>query len=58
MKIEISLEDYNALVTVGRMYLDALDRDPENEMLTLPQAFRVTEVREAVNRAEQRAWNK
>lgn len=34
------------------MYLDALDSDPENEYLTLPEAILVTEVREAVERVE------
>lgn len=44
--------DLDALAAVGRMYLDALDADPDYEMLTLPQAMRVTEVREAVQRYE------
>lgn len=48
-------KDLAVLAQVGRMYLDALDADPENEMLTLPEAYRVTEVREAVDRAEERA---
>lgn len=46
-------EDLNVLAQVGRMYLDALDTDPENEMLTLPQALMVAAVREAVDRTEQ-----
>lgn len=45
-------DDLRVLAAVGRMYLDALDTDPENEMLTLPEAFRVTQVREAVERQE------
>lgn len=45
--------DMAALARVGRMYLDALDDDPENEALTLVEAFSVTEVREAVERFEQ-----
>jgi len=44
--------DLDVLATVGRMYLEALDSDPDNEMLTLPQAMLVTEVREAVERRE------
>ena len=36
------------LAEVGRMYLTALDEDPENEYLTLPEAFKVTMVREAL----------
>lgn len=43
-------DDVRILVTVGRMYLEALDSDPENEMLTLPEAMLVTQVREAVRR--------
>ena len=42
--------DLRVLAAVGRMYLDALDDDPENEYLTLTEAFLVTEVREAVER--------
>lgn len=45
--------DMAALASVGRLYLDALDDDPENEALTLVEALRVTEVREAVERFEQ-----
>lgn len=45
-------EDLAALLPIGRMYLDALDADPENEMLTLPEALGVTDVREAVERGE------
>lgn len=44
--------DLFVLAQVGRMYLDALDDDPENEHLTLPEAMLVTEVREAVERWE------
>jgi len=40
------------LAPVGRLYLDALDADPEHELLTFPQAFGVTLVREAVERWE------
>ncbi len=42
--------DLEVLAHVGRMYLVALDGDPEHEMLTLPEAIMVTEVREAVAR--------
>lgn len=35
--------DLDVLATIGRMYLDALDADPDNEMLTLPEAMGVTE---------------
>jgi hypothetical protein len=45
-------DDLRVLAAVGRMYLDALDADPEHEMLTLPEAFMVTQVREAVERQE------
>ena len=44
-------EDVRVLAQVGRMYLDALDADPENAMLTLPEAIMVTAVREATERA-------
>lgn len=47
--------DLDVLATVGRMYLDALDSDPQHEMLTLPEAMLVTEVRAAVERRE-RLW--
>lgn len=47
-------EDNQVLTAVGRMYLDALDSDPENEYRTLPEALRVTEVRDAVARGEER----
>jgi hypothetical protein len=40
--------DLQVLAAVGRMYLDAIDADPENEYLTLPAAIRVTQVRDAV----------
>ncbi len=48
----MSPEDRAAFVHVGRLYLDALDDDPENEHLTLPAAIAVTAVREAVERAQ------
>lgn len=48
------VKDLKVLAAVGRMYLDALDADPDNEMLTLVEALRVTEVREAVERWEGR----
>lgn len=44
--------DVEVLAAVGRLYLDALDNDPDNEALTLVEALRVTEVREAVDRVE------
>lgn len=50
--IERLRADLATLVPIGRMYLDALDDDPANEMLTLPEAIAVTEVREAVARGE------
>lgn len=46
--------DLDVLAVVGRMYLDAVDADPDLETLTLPQALRITEVREAVERREAR----
>jgi hypothetical protein len=45
--------DLGALTRVGRMYLDALDADPDNEYLTLAEAWMVTEVRDAVERREE-----
>jgi len=45
-------EDIAILARVGRLYLDALDGDPENEYLTLGAAMLVTQAREAVERAE------
>ena len=50
--VETALADLAALIPVGRMYLEALDADPEFEMLTLPEAIGVTGVREAVERGE------
>lgn len=47
-------DDNRVLTAVGRMYLDALDDDPDNEYLTLPEAMRVTQVRDAVARGEAR----
>jgi hypothetical protein len=49
-------EDVAVLAQVGRMYLDALDADPANEYLTLPEALMVTAVREAVERQEKATW--
>jgi hypothetical protein len=46
--------DLDTLLPIGRMYLDALDADPEYEMLTLPEAIGVTRVREVVKRGEAR----
>jgi hypothetical protein len=34
------------------MYLEAIDNDPENPALTLPEAMAVTWVRDAVERGE------
>jgi hypothetical protein len=45
-------QDLAVLARIGRMYLDALDSDPENEYLTLPEALGVTDVRDAVERQE------
>jgi hypothetical protein len=49
---EQAIADLDTLLPIGRMYLDALDDDPANEMLTLPEAIGVTAVREAVRRGE------
>jgi hypothetical protein len=46
----VPTRDLAVLAAVGRMYLDALDADPEHESLSLTEALRVTEVREAVER--------
>jgi hypothetical protein len=51
---ELTETDLSVLALVGRMYLDALDADPENEMLTLAQAFMVTDVRNAVEKLERK----
>ena len=53
-ELEQLRNDLAALIPVAQMYLAALDADPENEMLTLPQALGVTWVREAVERWEAR----
>lgn len=50
-------EPLMVLARIGRMYLDALDEDPENKMLTLPEAMAVTDVRDAVEHAEAAAWS-
>jgi hypothetical protein len=42
--------DVEALLPPARLYLQALDADPDNEYLTLPGAILVTAVREAVAR--------
>ena len=52
--VELLLDDLATLAQVGRLYLDALDADPDHELLTLTEAYRVTQVREAVERAEAR----
>lgn len=49
---EQTAADLATLIPVGRMYLEALDADPEHELLTLPEAIGVTAVREAVERGE------
>lgn len=36
------------LAAVGQLYLKAIDEDPDNEMLTLPDAMWVTDIRDAV----------
>lgn len=45
----------DVLIAVGRLYLDCLDEDPENEALTLLEAMWVTELREVVERWEVQA---
>jgi len=49
------LRDLAVLARVGRLYLDALDNDPEHEQLSAAEAMLVTEVRDAVERQERRA---
>jgi hypothetical protein len=49
---EQTAADLATLVPIGRMYLEALDADPAYEMLTLPEAIGVTDVRMAVERGE------
>lgn len=53
-RIDTLERDLDALAAVGRLYIDCLDADPENEMLTLGGALRLTEVRNAVDRCERR----
>jgi hypothetical protein len=48
-------EDLANLAIVGRMYLTAVDADPEMEYLTLADALTYTSVLEAVERQEARA---
>ncbi|MDB4872492.1 MAG: hypothetical protein JWL97_3496 [Gemmatimonadales bacterium] len=47
-------DDLAVLAAVGRMYLTALDADPDHEYLTLPEVLQVTSIREAVERQEAR----
>jgi len=47
--------DLTTLAVVGRMYLDSLESDPENELLTAFEASMVENIREAVERQEARA---
>jgi hypothetical protein len=42
--------DVEALLPPATLYLAALDADPDNELLTLPEAILVTAVRDAVAR--------
>lgn len=51
-KLTAAEADNRILAAAGRMYLDAVDSDPKNEHLTLPEAIAVTDVREAVERHE------
>jgi hypothetical protein len=44
----IKAEIVGALLEVAEMYLAALDNDPENEMLTLLEAMKVTYLRDVV----------
>jgi len=50
--LALAREDIAILARTGRLYLDALDQDPQNEYLTLGAAMLVTQVREAVERHE------
>jgi hypothetical protein len=51
-KAENARDELGVLLPVGRMYLDAIDNDPEHELLTLPQAIGITYVRNVVE-----AWD-
>lgn len=42
--------DVTSLWPAAKIYLDAIDNDPEHEYLTLPEAFLLTKVREAIER--------
>jgi hypothetical protein len=53
-EIELLRGDNTALVCAAQIYLDALDADPENEYVTFLEAFRLTMVREAVERWDRR----
>ena len=45
-----ALDDIAALLPAAKIYLQAIDDDPEHEYLTLPEAFLLTRLREAVKR--------
>lgn len=53
-KNEQVIKDLEVLAIVGRMYLDAIEADPELEFVSGTQALVLTEVREAVDRVERR----
>jgi hypothetical protein len=46
----IAIEDLKVLSVIGKMYLEALEADENNEYLTLPQSLGVQDVKNAVKR--------
>lgn len=44
----ITQREVDVLLSVAQLYLQALDDDPDNKKLTLPEALMVTELRDTV----------
>jgi hypothetical protein len=51
--IVMSRRDYEVLTVVARMYLDAVNDDPDLEHVSGTQALVLTEIRDAVQRADE-----
>lgn len=49
---QLTLVEISALALVGQLYLDSLDADPENELLSFAQAFVATDIRNAVEKSK------
>lgn len=45
-------KDLQILSTIGQMYLDAVEEDPELEFVSGTQVLMLTEVRDAIGRAK------